>query len=277
MKLRLHPMISLLSLALTIISGCSGNDEPEETVSTGELITRKSNEYLFIPPPKKNPSPQYPWEEHRIANIPRITKEFFRCKGTYLNPEKIIERSGKPETITDCGGVDRHSLPLCDSKEFIYQILITLLNHLQTKTKKRVIITSGHRCPEHNTYVDSSVKNSYSKHMIGAEVSFFVQGMEDRPQDIINILLDYYKFISPFQDRSEFSNFNRYEKSDTNVSVKPWYNKEVFIKLFKRNEGRNFDNRHPYPYISIQVRYDTEKNENVSYSWDKAYKNYLRR
>ena len=113
--------------------------------------------------------------------------------------------------------------------------------------------------------------------MIGAEVSFFVQGMEDRPQEIVDILLDYYRNISPFRDKSELTEFYRYEKSDTNVSTKPWYNKEVFIKLFKSTEGRNFDNRHPYPYIAIQVRYDTEKNERVTYSWDKAYKNYLRK
>ena len=32
-----------------------------------------------------------------------------------------------------------------------------------------------------------------------------------------------------------------------NVLIPPWYNKEILIKLFKKNEGRDLDNRHPYP------------------------------
>ena len=67
------------------------------------------------------------------------------------------------------------------------------------------------------------------------------------------------------------------KNQDTGILTAPWYNKEIFIKLYKKKEGRNFDNRHPYPYISIQVRFDTELNERVIYSWDKAYKNYLRK
>jgi hypothetical protein len=126
-------------------------------------------------------------------------------------------------------------------------------------------------------YVDSSFLNSFSKHMIGAEVSFFVQGMENHPEEILKIIFEYYKKISPFKDHAEFSSFQRYEKPDTNVSIKPWFNKEVFIKLFNKEEGRNFDNRHPYPYIALQARYDTELGGPVLYSWDKAYKNYLRK
>ena len=29
----------------------------------------------------------------------------------------------------------------------------------------------------------------------------------------------------------------------------PWFNKEIFIKLYRKSEGRDGDNRHPYPYL----------------------------
>jgi len=38
------------------------------------------------------------------------------------------------------------------------------------------------------------------------------------------------------------------------------------------HEGRNFDNRHPYPYIELQVRHDRETGKPVSYSWNGAHK-----
>ena len=114
-----------------------------------------------------------------------------------------------------------------------------------------MIITSGHRCPQHNTYVDPSYYNRTSKHLIGAEVSFYVQGMEYLAETIAHYLQDYYH---THFDRPDYAVFKRYEKNDTNVSTQPWYNKEIFIKLFKKDEGHNFDNRHPYPYVSIQVR-----------------------
>lgn len=241
-----------------------------------ELIGRESSDRLYIPLPKKNPPLHYPWQEKMVSNFPKITKEFFRCKGSLLNPEKTIDTFGKTVVISDCGGTERHSLPLKGEREFIYPTLITLLNHIQSKTQKKVVITSGHRCPEHNTYVDPSLQNSYSKHLIGAEVSFYVKGMENDPLAIIEILSDFYKNESPYKDKEHYP-FQRYEKKDTNVMIPPWYNKEVFIKLYDKLEGRNFDNRHPFPYIAIQIRYDESSNERVNYSWDKAYKNYLRK
>jgi hypothetical protein len=43
-------------------------------------------------------------------------------------------------------------------------------------------------------------------------------------------------------------------------------NKEILIKFYMPNEGRNADNRHPFPYLSIQVRFDRETNMRVAYS-----------
>lgn len=275
--MRVKIILTLLSL-FSLFHSCSDSDNATGSSSKGDSINRTHNQsHYFIPPPERIPPPAYPWEKDLVAHLPKITKEFFRCKGSSLNPERIEEKNDKTVLVIDCGGSDKHSLPLKDHREFIYPILINLFNHLQSKTGKRVVITSGHRCPDHNSYIDSSYSNSYSKHTIGAEVSFYVQGMEFQPQKIIDILLDYYSHNPEFNHKPEFSVFHRYKKYDTNVSTQPWYNKEVFLKLFKQDEGRNLDNRHPYPYISIQVRHDTDLNEKVRYSWEKADKNYLRR
>lgn len=274
-------LITFFIILFACIS-CSSSDDPQtlssnERYQKGEYIYRKHDESLFSvePQSKRTPEP-YPWEAGRTGSLLKITKEFFRCKGTSLNPSRSGKENGETVQYFDCGGVDKHSLPLRDQKEFIYPILIDLLNYIQAKTEKRVVITSGHRCPDHNTYVDPSQGNRYSKHMVGAEVSFYVQGMEERPDIIVKHIQDYYKNTARYQDKKDFLNFQRYTKGDAGVATQPWYNKEIFIKLFHRKEARNFDNRHPYPYISIQVRYDWDTQEKVIYSWEKATHNYLR-
>lgn len=244
----------------------------------GEYIYRSEADSLFTPPPPlKNPPLIYPWEDRFAKKIPMITKEYFRCKGSTLNPPKTHTINDSISYLFDCGGSEKHSLPLQDNKEFIYPILIDLLNYIQDKTNKKVVITSGHRCPDHNSYVDPSPQNQYSKHMIGAEVSFYVQGLELQPDYIIKLLQNYFSDTPSYQNKNDFLEFQRYEKDDSHTLTKPWMNKEIFIKLFTKKEGRNFDNRHPYPYISIQVRYDKEKKERVIYTWNKAQHNFLRK
>lgn len=266
-------ILKFFTIFTLFLSGCSQSDDASNTTEKGKKISRLSNEIsATLEPPQYHPLPPYPWEEDQIGNHPKITKEYFRCNGSLLNPEKYMEKNGQLERIADCGGSEKHSLPLKDGAEYIQPILITLLNYLQAETGKRVVITSGHRCPDHNQYVDSSKSNLYSKHQVGAEVSFYVQGLEESPDTIIRLLMDYYKD----HPDADFREFKRYEKEDTGVVTKPWFNKEIYFKVFKKDEGRNFDNRHPFPYIAIQVRYDPVAKERVFYSWDKAYKNYLR-
>lgn len=263
-------------LILFLLTSCQIGDIPKDSTlkrknQVKEFITQSDDQLTYIPPLKIVPLVPYPWEKEN--SLPKITKEYFRCKGSSLNPLRSEYTGGQMVKYLDCGGCERHSLPLKEGKEFIYPILIELLNHIQEKTGKRLVITSGHRCPEHNTYVDPSPLNQYSKHQIGAEVDFYVPGMENNPEAILNIIFAYYK---THFNQKEYTEFNRYEKNDANVSTPPWMNKEIFIKLYKVNEGRNFDNRHPYPYISIQVRHDKAKNQRVSYSWDQAFSNFLR-
>ena len=264
-----------LFFSFLICNGCSSlSDDHDHMNQKAEFIYRVHHEHHFpIETPKLQKQKPYPWEIGNNGNYPLVTKEYFRCKGSSLNPVRHYQGEGSLERFYDCGGSEKHSLTLREGKEFIYPILIDLLNYLQTKTGKRVVITCGHRCPDHNTYSDPSPNNQYSKHMIGAEVSFYVQGMEENPETIVQLIQDYYKSY----DKKDFAEFKVYEKEDTNVTTPPVYNKEIFVKLFKKKEGRNFDNRHPYPYISIQVRYDRDKDSKVTYSWKEANQNFLRK
>lgn len=277
MKLISHLLFFIMTL---LLSGCSSSDDAESDRARlqnalGEYIYRNHNEYLFkLEPPIKSTPALYPWETHSSHHI---TKEYFRCKGSSLNPPHVVQQKGEVVRFFDCGGAEKHSLPLRNNKEFIYPILIDLLNYIQDKSGKKVVITSGHRCPEHNTYVDASTENQASKHMIGAEVSFYVKGLEDKPEKVINLIQTYYQEMPKYTGLKEFQEFKRYEKNNTNVSTLPWMNKEIFIKFFKKKEGRNFDNRHPYPYISIQLRYDMTTQEKVIYTWEKANRNFLRK
>lgn len=268
---------ALLSLLFIFLVGCSSSSPSSSNLPRGEYIFRNHDESVVevepMSPVKKG---AYPWEETQDSQYPKITKEFFRCNGSSLNPPNIIYREKEIARFYDCGGTQKHSLPLRDGREFIYPILIDLLNNIQTKTQKRVVITCGHCCPEHNTYLDPSNGNQTSKHMLGAEVDFYVQGLEEKPEQVIDIILAYYTEQPKYQGMKEFEGFRRYEKAERSVAIPPWFNKEIFIKLVKKHEGRDCDNRHPYPYISIQVRYDWDRNEQVSYTWDKAFRNFHR-
>jgi hypothetical protein len=265
-------------LLLSLLTACSGLEQSEyektrRLNAKGEFIYRHRDEKFYaIAPPVQRIRDPYPWEEARVGNHGKITKEFFRCKGSSFNPPQ----PGLEKSLFDCGGVEKHSLPFKNEKEFVYPVLIEMLNYLQAKTGKKVIITCGYRCPMHNTYADNSVQNQTSKHMIGAEVDFYIQGMEHKPEEAARLLMAFYKETPRYASKKEYEEFKRYDRPDTNVSTPPWYNKEVMIKLFKKTEGRDLDNRHPYPYLCIQVRHDRDLDEKVIYSWPKAFNGYRR-
>ena len=273
----------LFCFTFLLFFSCTNSEKAKEKEikkknTKAEYILRHHNTYFFpIYKPAFQKRELYPWEEGVVGNLSKITKEFLRCRGSSLNPP-IFDNSNpdKPITYEDCGGATKHSLPMIHGKEGIYPVLIDLLNYLQRKTRKKVVITCGHRCPAHNKYADQSNQNRTSKHMIGAEVDFYVQGLEDNPEQVIDLIFQFYREDKAYIGKKEHETFYRYEKSDSNVSTMPWFNKEIFIKLFKKDEGRDFDNRHPYSYISIQVRYDRDTKEKVVYSWDKATSGYLR-
>ncbi|MBI3237116.1 MAG: hypothetical protein HYZ48_05415 [Chlamydiales bacterium] len=271
--------ISLIYFLNLLLSGCSGLEKSEQGKARqlntkAEFIHRSHDETYFtlLPPPLKEQE-RYPWEEAHPGAHPKITKEFFRCKGSSSNPPYFNE---KQTPLFDCAGLKKHSLPIRLDQEFIYPILIDLLNLVQTKTKSKVIITCGYRCPVHNQYADPSIANQSSKHTLGAEVDFFVEGFEKRPEEIIQILIDYYRTNPLYQGDKAYCDFQRFEGKNSNVSTPAWMNQEIFIKLYKSSEGRDKDNLHPHPYISVQVRFDRDSQEKVTYSWEKAFRCYRR-
>jgi hypothetical protein len=211
--------------------------------------------------------PTYPWESGGKGKISPITKEYFRCKGSPLNPPIPVIRDGKVvENIFDCSGPQSHSLPIRHGKEFIYPVLVELVNEIQEATGKPVIITSGHCCPTHNTYIDPAIKAQASKHQIGAEVSLYVAELEHNPELILKAIFEYYRTNPRYVAAGkEYTTFERYDK-ETDVSTKPWMNKEILIKLYLAHEGRNGDNRHHFPYVSIQVRFDRDTNMKIVYT-----------
>ena len=174
----------------------------------------------------------------------------------------------------DCDGLIDHGLPVRDGKEGVQPILVELLNYLQSELKAPVRITSGHRCPKHQSYMDPSPKAQGTKHLIGAEVAFYIEGFEEKIFDLIPPIEAFYKNHPRYKDRTAFQTFKRWDK-ETDVRTTPWYNEEIFIKLYQADEGRNLDNTHPYPYLSIQVRLDFEKSEKVQYTW-KGGEHYFR-
>lgn len=235
-----------------------------------ETVYRNRDEYFYpLAAPSHTPRSVYPWEAE--ANLPRITKDYFRCKGNPANSPKV---SLEGEPVHDCEGSSRHGLPIIAAKEGVFPILIDLLNFIQKKTGKRVVVTCGHRCPGHNAYSDPCKENRVSKHQIGAEVDFYVQGMEDRPLEIAGLLMQYYQETPLYKNDRECLEFKQYGKSET--AIQPWVNKEIFIQVNQKDEGRDEDNRHPHAYITLQVRFDKERKERVLYEWAKANQGYPR-
>lgn len=270
----------ILTLQLVSCSTSHDSDDPSSRSNNqkGEYIYRKHNEVFFnVPPPERTLQKPHSWQYASQNNLPEVTKEFFICKGNILNPPHNVKQNNNTENIYDCAGCQTHTLPIRNGKEFIYPILIELLNFIQDTTKKRIVITSGHRCPAHNTYVDMAVSNQYSKHTIGAEVDFYVEGMETEPNKIVDIIQQYYTTNPQYQGKKEYEIFTRYDKGDANVSIMPWFNKEVFVKIYSKTEGRNFDNNHPHPYIAIQVRHDRDLNEKSHILMGKSYQKLLQK
>ncbi|MBN2479858.1 MAG: DUF882 domain-containing protein, partial [Parachlamydiales bacterium] len=182
---------SIFILLLLFLSSCNFNDlkDLKKKKIKVDKITRLEKDHFFdFNEPKQKKLEAYPFEEN-LENISKITKEYFRCKGNPLNPERIDESD--PDNIKvylDCEGSSKHSLPLMhNNKEGVYPILIDILNYIQKKTKKKVIITCGHRCPKHNQYSDFDSSAKLSKHLIGAEVDFYVEGYEQKYLEILNL------------------------------------------------------------------------------------------
>lgn len=275
---RLHPIIYVLLLFMFVACTTMEESQLDKLKAYNEInepIYRHHDEHFFhtneVVVATRKP---YPWEPKSLTVDKKITKEYFRCRGSAQNPPRqLLDKSGKKCELHDCDGLQSHGLPYRDGKEFIYPILIDLLNHLQEKTGRRVVITSGYRCPKHNQYADDSQAATTSKHQIGAEVDFYVEDYEQAPLEIVRWIMEYYSNDAD----PEFSSFRECRRNPLRLQHPGWYNREVAISVKQADEGRDFDNRHPYPYITLELRSDREKKDRpVQYNWKIAHEGYTR-
>ena len=240
-------------LLVLLFASCTSLEEAhkqkvKEINQVKELIQRGEQEnFLTILPPKIAKRRPYPWEEQYVGGIRKITKEFFRCKGSSSNPAEIV-KGKEPVYFYDC---TPHSLPIRDGEEKVSHLLIHLLNFVQQKMEARVVITSAHRCPIHQKYLKKDKRSKMSRRLVGAKVDFYVEGYEKKPQEVAALIGKFFKDPLVVQ-----------------VKGREWSNPEVRLVLKQGNEKRNKDNRHPYPYFTLEDR-------TYSYTWDQAYKSLI--
>ncbi|MFY7842699.1 MAG: D-Ala-D-Ala carboxypeptidase family metallohydrolase [Rhabdochlamydiaceae bacterium] len=217
----------------------------------GDYIYRYHDEYFYtLPNPQKRPRSIYPWEKEKEASLVKINKDFFRCKGFRGNPPRVDPKTKK--IFYDCQGALSHSLPMKNDREFIYPILIDILNAVQKKIGKQVKITSACSCRQHYEYIGGS--NPFSKRLKGAKVDFYVQGIEHHPQKVVEAI-DFFYITRSKKLGSDYS--LKVLKKDV------WQNPEILLKIKGCKDHRNRDNFHPYPYLTIEVLFDVNRGQVV--------------
>jgi hypothetical protein len=271
----------MLLILLVLLAGCCGFEESQSRAirranEKAEYIYRRHDEQRFqLPQPtprSRGPVPSCALNGTGSQQHPRITKEFFRCRGSSTHPIRSCkEASGDTVQLLDCTGPAGHGLPLRDGNEFVYPILIDLLNYVQDQTGKRVVITSGHRCPAHARYIDPRPSSQTTRHLIGAAVDFYVEGTD--PLTVVQLLQAFYR--QPGYQKAD-QEFARSTKLDPGTSIPAWYNREILIKLLGPSEERNLDNNHTHSYITLQVRWDRATSKRVVTTWQEAFYNYPR-
>jgi len=261
-----------------LFTSCSGLEKAQQAKirkanEVKDPIVRLSNERYFASTmPRKKEREKYPWEERYVGSFTKITKESFRCRGSSSHLErKVLNSDGLEEILVDCEGLGSHSLPVKEGEEFIYETLIKLLNHVQGINHKRVIITSGYRCPIHNRFCNHTKANASSKHQIGAEVDFYVEGMENEPETVISQLISFYK-----EDEKSYQQFQKSIKEKNGIEYPIWSNKEISIRINHYKISNDLDNAFSHPYITIDLKFDRQGEEKVEYSWQKANNGYMR-
>lgn len=266
-QLKMKPL-SLVVIAFLCYS-CSGLEQSEQDKikkmqAQSELILRFEKEtphqIIF---PQRRIRERYSWEANLAHGFTRITKEAFRCKGRGSPKPKISKESA---ALFDCQGADKHSLPLAEEKETIYPALLEILNYLQDNLSKKVVVTSGHRCYAHQVYLLGTTSGAVTKYLIGAQVDFIVEGVAAFDPKILEALKSYYD--TTFSGDKEYT----LEKSVMGV----WQNKEILVKIFSKYEGRNEDNHHELPYISIELKHDRDSDTKIQVSYQKALTSYYR-
>ncbi|MCH9617470.1 MAG: hypothetical protein SP4CHLAM5_05330 [Chlamydiia bacterium] len=261
----IYAMHIIFFLLLFLLSSCSTADQRVElrrmnNNKSSEKIYRLSHEQVYKEKAMQLSARElYPWENE--TEFAKITMNTLRCRGDISHPKRAKDK----REYEDCGGMHHHGLPYVDGEEFVYPVLISLLNKVQNSFNKKVVVTSGHRCPKHNNYLTLGT-SKISKYMIGAKVDFYVEGLEDSYEDVIDRIMYLYE-----GDKEEYSLF---KKITGKGSFASWRNKEITITVQKDGEHTVLLNKN-HPVISIEVRYDRERKAPVVLDWKKAYQGFI--
>lgn len=252
------------TLPLLLLS-CSTADQRVELQrmnnnKSSEKIYRLSHEKVYEERDMElNSRERYPWENE--TDFPIITMNTLRCRGDISHKKRIKDKN----EYEDCGGMYHHGLPYVDGQEFVYPVLISLLNKVQNAFNKKVVVTSGHRCPKHNSYLTLG-SSKISKYMIGAKVDFYVEGLEESYEQVIDRIVHLYE--------GEKEEYSRFKKITGEKNITSWRNKEIVITASYDGEHKILLNKN-HPVISIEVRYDRDRNERVILDWKKAYQGFI--
>ncbi|MCF7806751.1 MAG: hypothetical protein K9M07_00185 [Simkaniaceae bacterium] len=254
-----------------IFVGCRGLEKSEKEKickanAIDEPIYRLSDETcITVEPGHSRLRERYPWEERLVGDFPAITKEFFRCKGSHSHSDIVLG----DKVFRDCGGIETHSLPIQDRDEFVYPILLNLLNYVQAQMKRQVVVVCAHRCPLHQAYATHSSEKKISKHMMGAEVDFYVNGAEDKPYEAVKYLMQYYRDDPDVLEKKPFTQF--FEASSSQNGVSSWMNREIIIRIHHSQGEEDLDHPTTHPFITIELRYDRISGKRVDFNWNQAH------
>ncbi len=257
----MYTMKKNLIIVLLFFISCSTADERSQKQRmknnlSDEKIYRLSSEKVYqIDPLELAARELYPWENE--SRYPKITMNTLRCRGS--KDAKVIQSGDK--VFEDCGGLHDHGLPYQDGEEFIYPALITLLNKVQNSFDKKVIVTSGHRCPKHHNYLMKE-QSKISRYMMGCKVDFTVEGFENQPEEIIQKIIDLY----PGEE------FQKVKQADGLIV---YTSKEFHLMIAKEGEHSITGGMH-HPVVSVDVRYDRDKEEAIILDWDKSFHGFIR-
>src|SRR3989338_2368335 len=123
-------MKNIFFVLMALMTGCSPMEESEKDKlrrvnEVAENVYRLDGEHFFqaneVTVAKRE---TYPWEPKSLTVDKKITKEYFRCRGSAQNGCKsLIDSLGDKAQMIDCGGMEKHGLPYRDEGEFIYPAL----------------------------------------------------------------------------------------------------------------------------------------------------------
>jgi hypothetical protein len=98
--------------------------------------------------------------------------------------------------------------------------------------------------------------------MMGCKADFTVEGLENRPEEIIVKIMDLYP-------NEKFQKINQADGSTLYTS------KQFHLMINKEGEHSILGEKH-HPVVSVDVRYDQDKQEAIILDWDKSFHGFIR-